>query len=84
MVASGFLAGLFVPVRLFPDWLRTLAHCTPFPSTLMTPVDVLTGMSTGRDAVVAVLVQLAWLAALAVVGERMTVRGHRHLEIQGG
>lgn len=22
MVTSGFLAGLFVPVRLFPDWLR--------------------------------------------------------------
>ena len=22
MVASGFLAGLYVPVALFPDWLR--------------------------------------------------------------
>ncbi len=31
MVASGFLAGLFVPVPLFPGWLRAVAAATPSP-----------------------------------------------------
>ena len=31
-VLVGPLCGLYVPVHLFPDWLRTLAYATPFPS----------------------------------------------------
>ena len=36
MVVSGFLAGLFVPVPLFPGWLRAVATATPFPSMMST------------------------------------------------
>ena len=31
------LCGLVVPVHLFPDWLRTIAYATPFPSMLQVP-----------------------------------------------
>ncbi len=84
MVASGFLSGLFVPVALFPDWLGTLARATPFPSMLMTPVDVLSGRVAGGAAVVAVGVSAAWLAGVALLGHVLTRAGRRRLEVQGG
>ncbi|MCE0535853.1 ABC-2 family transporter protein [Kineosporia rhizophila] len=84
MIISGFLAGLFVPVLLFPGWLFALAQATPFPSMLQTPIDVVSGRITNWDAVQAVAVQFAWIAAVLVVGQLMTRAGRRRLEVQGG
>ena len=51
VVLVGPLCGLFVPVHLFPDWLRIIAYATPFPSMLQTPIDVLSGWAlAGRRA----------------------------------
>ena len=52
VVLVGPLCGLFVPVHLFPDWLRIIAYATPFPSMLQTPIDVLSGwaLDCGRCA----------------------------------
>lgn len=47
VVLIGPLCGLFVPVHLFPDWLRTVAYATPFPSILQSPIDVLSGRVLG-------------------------------------
>ncbi|MCW2792763.1 MAG: transporter permease, partial [Nocardioides sp.] len=84
MVVSGFLAGLFVPIDLFPDWLRILAEITPFPSMMMYPVDVISGRSSGLDALGLIGLQVAWLAATALVGHLMTRAGRHRLEVQGG
>lgn len=84
MVVSGFLAGLFVPITLFPDWLLALATATPFPSMMMYPVDVLSGRVAGLDAVGLVGQQVGWLVATAVVGHLATRAGRRRLEVQGG
>ncbi len=84
MVASGFLAGLFVPIRLFPDWLYAVAVSTPFPSMLMYPVDLLSGRVEGVAALLLLLQQVAWLAAVAVLGQLLTRAGRRRLEVQGG
>ncbi|MGZ4446005.1 MAG: ABC transporter permease [Nocardioides sp.] len=84
MVVSGFLAGLFVPIDLFPTWLRLLAEGTPFPSMMMTPVAVLSGRTAGLDAVGLVGVQLLWLAGTALAGHLMTRAGRHRLEVQGG
>lgn len=84
MVLSGFLAGLFVPIGLFPDPLLALATATPFPSMLMYPVDVLSGRVTGADALLLVAAQAGWLVVTAAVGQVMTRRGRRRLEVQGG
>lgn len=84
MVVSGFLAGLFVPIHLFPAPLLALASATPFPSMLMYPVDVLSGRVDGLAALGLVAVQCAWLAATAGLGQWLTRRGRRKLEVQGG
>ncbi len=84
MVISGFLAGLFVPVTLFPGWLLATARATPFPSVLQTPIDVVSGHVSGTQAVQAVIVQLAWIVGTLVVGRLLTQAGRRRLEVQGG
>jgi ABC-2 type transport system permease protein len=84
MVVSGFLAGLFVPIGLFPGWLYAVATATPFPSMLMYPVDVLSGRVGGLAAVGLVARQVLWLAVVLATGQAVTRAGRRRLEVQGG
>lgn len=79
-----FLAGLAVPIHAFPDWLRTVANATPFPSILQAPVDVLSGRVLGIDALQVVGVQLFWVVAIGALGRLLLRAGRRTLEVQGG
>lgn len=83
-IVGTFLAGLFVPVHLFPDWLRTIAHATPFPSILQSPIDILSGRVTGMDAVGVVGNQLFWVLSIGLIGRLLLQAGQRRLEVQGG
>ncbi|MGA6208358.1 ABC transporter permease [Nocardia testacea] len=83
-VGGPFLAGLFVPVHVFPDWLRGIAECTPFPSMLQVPVDVLSGRVAGWDAAQLVGTQVCWLLVVLALGRVLLAAGRRKLEVQGG
>jgi ABC-2 type transport system permease protein len=84
MVVSGFLAGLFVPIWIFPTWLQVVAEATPFPSMMMYPVDIISGRAEGIASLTLLAVQLAWLTGVAALGQVLTRAGRRHLEVQGG
>ena len=84
VVVSGLLAGLYVPVAWFPPWLATVAACTPFPSMLQTPIDLLGGQAGPREAVRLLAVQVAWAGGALLLGQVLTRRGRRVLEVQGG
>ncbi|MEV6771910.1 ABC-2 family transporter protein [Nocardia sp. NPDC051030] len=84
MICGTFLAGLFAPVHLFPEWLRAIAYATPFPSMLQWPIDVLSGRTTGLAAVEIVAVQCFWLTVLVGAGQLLLRAGRRKLEVQGG
>jgi ABC-2 type transport system permease protein len=84
IVASGFLAGLFVPVHWFPDWLLLVARCTPFPSMFQAPIDLLSGRASLGEALPILGIQLAWAAGVLALGQLLTRRGRRVLEVQGG
>ncbi|MGK8520108.1 ABC transporter permease [Nocardia asteroides] len=79
-----FLAGLYVPVHMFPTWLEAIAAATPFPSILQSPVDVLSGRVTGADAFAVVGVQLSWVLVIGITGRVLLAAGRRRLEVQGG
>lgn len=79
-----FLAGLFVPIHAFPDWLRNIAVRTPFPSMMQTPVDVLSGRVAGWDAAQLVGAQVFWLLVVGALGRILLAAGRRKLEVQGG
>ncbi len=84
IVASNVLSGLVVPVHWFPDWLRTLAAATPFPSMLQAPVDVLSGRVLGLDAAEVVAQQLFWVLVTLLAGRWLLARGTSRLVLQGG
>ena len=83
-VLATILTGLAIPVRWFPAWLSTLAHATPFPSMLQSPIDVFTGTATGTGALRLVAVQVGWLAGLLLAGRVLLALGSRRLVVQGG
>jgi ABC-2 type transport system permease protein len=83
-VVSSFFSGLFVPVAFFPDWLHVVAVCSPFPSMLQTPIDVLSGRVTGLPAVTAIVVQIGWVVVAGLVGRVLFTAGRRRLEVLGG
>ena len=84
MVTSGVLCGLYVPVAWFPGWLAAVANATPFPSMLQTPIDLLSGRAGPTDAAHLLGVQMLWAAGVLALGQLMTWRGRRVLEVQGG
>ena len=47
---AAFFSGFIIPVRFFPEWLRTVAYATPFPSMLQLPIDVFVGVTTGPSS----------------------------------
>ncbi|OLC52727.1 MAG: hypothetical protein AUH85_16210 [Chloroflexi bacterium 13_1_40CM_4_68_4] len=87
-LAAGLLATLFsgflVPVAFFPDWLARVAHATPFPSMIQTPVDIFVGAVVGADVLAALLVQLAWAVVMLATAAGVIALGTRRLVIQGG
>ncbi len=83
-IVATFLAGLFVPVHLFPDWLRTLAGLTPFPSLLQAPIDVVSGRAVGSQALGILAVQLFWVVVAVLLGRTLLRAGRHKLEVQGG
>ena len=84
IVVVGPLCGLFVPVHLFPEWLRILAYATPFPSMLQTPIDVLSGRVLDAAAAALVVSQLAWLIGLVGLARLIQWRAGQRLVVQGG
>lgn len=83
-ICGTFLAGLFVPVHMFPDWLLAVAHATPFPSILQSPIDILSGRATGMAAVEILATQLWWVLVIGILGRLLLAAGRRKLEVQGG
>lgn len=83
-ICGTFLAGLFVPVHMFPAWLRTAAHATPFPSILQSPIDILSGRVTGMESVMVLATQVFWVLAVGAIGRVLVAAGRRRLEVQGG
>ena len=84
MIVGGLLSGLYLPVPWFPDWLRTIAQWSPFPSMLQNPIDILAGRVVGVDVVGTVAGQVCWVVALLGLGQVALRAGRRRLEVQGG
>ncbi len=84
IVLLGLLSGLYVPVHLFPGWLRTAAFASPFPAMFQSPIDVMSGRVLDGAALPVIGVQVLWLAALVVAARVVAWRAYRRLVVQGG
>jgi len=81
---SWFLSGFLMPLRFFPPWFIQFSRWTPFPSMVNTVVEIYVGVLTGPALARALLTQLAWFVALAILCQIVLRAGVRRLVIQGG
>jgi viologen exporter family transport system permease protein len=84
LVVAGPFSGLYIPVHLFPDWLRAVAYATPFPAMFQSAIDVVSGRASGRDALALLAMQAAWLGGLTVLSRLALRRATARLVVQGG
>jgi ABC-2 type transport system permease protein len=76
-MAELLLSGRLVPLALMPDWVRTLATFTPFPSSFGFPIDALVGDLTPGELLRGLAFQAMWVAigaAIVAVSWRFAVR----------
>lgn len=79
-----FLSGFLMPIKFLPEWLGALMHATPFPSMIMTPVEIYLGVLDGPAMLQALLTQALWFAGLYLAAQLTLAAGVRKLVIQGG
>lgn len=79
-----FLAGLMLPLTLFPSWLETIARALPFAATIQLPVELYLGQHTGTAILVVLVKQAGWVVLLLAAGRVMMLRATRKVVIQGG
>ena len=83
-VIGWFFSGFLMPLRLFPEWLQTIAAFTPFPYMLDTPVEIYMGLRSPNEMLQSLLIQCVWAIALVVLAQLVLKRGTRRLVILGG
>ncbi|WP_420631844.1 ABC transporter permease [Candidatus Leptofilum sp.] len=79
-----FFSGFLMPLRLYPDWVQTVAQWTPFPHMLNTVMELYLGLLQGPALIQALLTQAAWVLILAVLGQMLLRTAVRRLVILGG
>ncbi len=83
-VAAEFLAGSVVPLPLMPERLRSALYCLPFRYTADLPFRVWSGNIQTPEALLGILIQVAWIAGLCAAGAVWMRKIQRRIVIQGG
>lgn len=81
---TAFLGGGLVPLVMMPEWLRLIVQNTPFAQALYVPLSLLSGVAPLSDAPRLLLIQLAWLAGMAVLSRWVFAVAIRRITVQGG
>lgn len=84
VAAVVFFSGQLVPLPLFPDWLQPLLETLPFRGLLDIPFRLYLGHLPASDMPRLLLFQLAWTAALVLLGRWLMAVGRRQLVAKGG
>lgn len=85
MVAvSSFLAGQIVPIPMFPTMVQKILNFFPFRYVADLPFRIYVGNIAGMDALIQILIQLAWLVAVVIIGKLIIHKKVKNIVVQGG
>jgi ABC-2 type transport system permease protein len=79
-----FFSGAILPLVILPGWLQLIGAALPFAQVLYAPVALLTGITPMAEAPRVYLIQLAWMAGLAIASRLAFGRALQKVTIQGG
>ena len=83
-IAAYIFGGMLVPLDLLPTPLRAVAAILPFQYIYYVPLSLMLGRLEGTELILALAVQLGWVAALALLAWAIWRRGLRRYEAFGG
>ena len=83
-ICASLLTGLVVPVAFFPEPLRTIVWCTPFPWMFQVPLDVVLERGEPAGPGLADRGPLGGSSVLLALGQLVQRRAVRMLVVQGG
>jgi ABC-2 type transport system permease protein len=78
------LSGMLIPLPLFPDWAQPVVMALPFAGLADLPYRVYVGDIDLGGVPGVLLHQLAWTAALVLLGRWLLAAGMRRVVVQGG
>lgn len=84
MLVSGVLSGVYLPLRLWPDWLQSFLRLQPFAGFTDTPVQLYIGSLSPTDALPSVVLQLLWSLTFILLGRLVLKRRLKTVIVQGG
>lgn len=83
-VIALFFTGSYIPIPLFPGWLRAIAAALPFNGLMNVPAEALLSKLNGLALAQNIGLQAIWLVALVALARLLTLTAQRRLVVQGG
>jgi ABC-2 type transport system permease protein len=87
MVLTGaveLLSGAIIPIPFIPNPFRKVLELLPFASMQNVPLRIYCGNLTGREMLIAIILQLFWLIILITLGKALCKLAERRIVVQGG
>lgn len=79
-----FFSGALIPISLFPQWLKTVSYCTPFPLMLQTPISLFLGEKLPLPLPITFGLQIGWIVVFLVLHEVLYSKIRKNLTFAGG
>ena len=81
---ADILTGSIIPLPFFPDKIRKVAELLPFAAGENVPLRIYSGDIAGKEAWLALGLQVFWLAVLILTGKYLMSRAAKKIVVQGG
>ena len=79
-----FFAGQVVPIPMLPEFMQKIFNFFPFRYVSDLPFRIYIGNISGVDALIQILIQLAWLVGIVLISKLIMKRKINKLVVQGG
>ena len=81
---TSLLAGAYVPIQFFPDWIKPFALASPFAAIYNAPLSIYLGKYQGTELLATLGLQVFWAIIFAVGALALWRVGERRVLVQGG
>jgi len=84
MLISSVLSGIYLPLRLWPDFLQGILRYQPFGGFIDTPAQLYIGTITPDEALLPLTVQVFWIIVFLILGRFIMRLRLKNIIVQGG
>lgn len=78
------LAGSFIPLWFFPDWIQKISEYLPFQYIAQFPLSICIGKLTNPEIIKGMEIQMIWLCLISAVLFMIWRKAKKYVLVQGG